>query len=60
MVRSKSKKSSDIKKLGVVFTLRQIEALDKAVEAGTNGSTKAKVIEIIVIEYLKKYHFLED
>lgn len=54
------KSPSDTTKLGVTFTLKQIEALEKAVASGTNGSTKAKVIETIVTDYLKEYNFLKD
>lgn len=54
------KKPSDTTKLGVTFTLKQIEAIERAVASGTNGSTKAKVIESIVIEYLKVHHFLKE
>lgn len=60
MASSKQKNQSATKKLGVVFTLRQIDALEEAVKRGTNGSTKAKVIETIVTDYLKEYHFLKD
>ena len=60
MPRIKQQKPSDTKKLGVVFTIKQIDALEKAVDTGTNGSTKAKVIETIVIDYLKEYRFLEE
>jgi len=56
----KMKSPSDTTKLGVTFTLKQIEALEKAVASGTNGSTKAKVIETIVTDYLKEYNFLKD
>ena len=59
MVKPKPK-PSDIKKLGVIFTIKQIDALEKAVESGTNGSTKAKVIETIVTDYLKEKGFLRD
>lgn len=56
----KTKKLSTTKKLGVVFTLKQIEAIEKVVETGVHGSTKAKVIETLVTDHLKEHHYLKD
>jgi len=58
-MKKPSVKPSDSKKLGIVFTIKQIEILEKIVSEGKFGSNKAEVIKNIVMKHLTDNHFLD-
>jgi len=51
---------SDSKKIGIVFTLRQIEHIDKLVANGDLGGNRAEIIKQIVMFYLKEKGNISD
>jgi hypothetical protein len=53
MVRKKET-PSDSKKIGIVFTLKQIGHIDKLVKNGDLGGNRAEIIKQIVMFYLKE------
>ncbi len=50
----KKETPSDSKKIGIVFTLKQIEHIDKLVKSGDLGGNRAEIIKQIVMFYLKE------
>jgi len=51
---------SDSKKIGIVFTLKQIEHIDKLVANGDLGGNRAEIIKQIVMFYLKDNNDISD
>lgn len=55
----KAKNLSENRKLGVNFTLKQIEILEEIVSEGKFGNNKADVIKGIIMMYLADNHYLD-
>jgi hypothetical protein len=55
----KDKKLSETRKLGVNFTLKQIDILEKIVSEGKFGNNKADVIKGIIMLYFAENHLLD-
>lgn len=55
----KTKRLSESRKLGVNFTLKQIEMLEKIVSEGKFGNNKADVIKGIIMLYFAENHLLD-
>ncbi|MEX2193251.1 MAG: hypothetical protein WD717_07750 [Nitrosarchaeum sp.] len=56
---AKAKKPSESRKLGVIFTLKQIEILEKIVSEGKFGNNKADAIKGIIMLYFAENHLLD-
>jgi hypothetical protein len=55
----KTKNLSESRKLGVIFTLKQTEILEKIVSEGKFGNNKAEVIKGIIMLYFADNHLLD-
>ena len=55
----KTKNLSESRKLGVNFTLKQIEILEEIVSEGKFGNNKADVIKGIIMLYFAENHLLD-
>lgn len=51
---------ADSKKIGIVFTFKQIEHIDKLVKSGDLGGNRAEVVKQIVMFYLKEKDEITD
>ena len=60
MTMAKKKNPSDISKICAIFTLKQIDAIEKVLAEGRWGNKRSEVVKNLVMKYLIDKHHLED